>query len=187
MLSRTYIVKIAGTALQVPIAPCDIMVEGVVGTQALPVGNSAFYGAANVTAAPADWIAACGSNAYYEIRGRTLRIEKRAAVLAAGGFVPRFNLGWKLSVHPLIAVGPDACNLLLPIVSLSASLIGTPGNAVVMPEPSTFDDPAYGPCIRINANTSPGAFGVDTTPRIYAVHLNVFERKDEDFCNVGGP
>src|SRR5512137_2108421 len=185
MLSRTYIVKIAGEAQQVTIAPCDIMVEGVVGTQALPVGSAAFYGAPNVTAAPTTWVAVCHSNAYYEIRGRTLRIEKRAAVGAAGGFIPRFNLGWKLAVHPIAAAGTDACNLLLPIVSLSASLIGTPGNAAVMNEPTAFADPAYGPCIRIDANTSPAALGANTTPRIYAVYLDVFERRDESFSNIG--
>lgn len=185
MLHRTYIVQIAGVREQGSVVPCDIMVEDLVGSQLLPVASAAFYGAPNVTPAPVAWVNACGDNAYYEIRGRKLRLEHRTAAGAAAGFVPRFNLGWRLSVYPLASAHGDAANLLLPIVSLSASLINTPGDANVITEPAAFPDPTYGPCIRVNANSS--AIGVSTAPRLYAVHLGVNERKDEDFCHIGGP
>jgi len=179
MINRTYICKLDSS-----IATLDIMVRDLAGTQALPVASAAAYGAANVTAAPADWIALCLTGAYYEVRGRTLRLEQLAAAGAAAGFVPRTRLGWDISVYPIVHAALNGNSGLLPTIGLSASLAAEFGDAAVITEPTVFPDPTYGPVIRLI--TTDDLIEQDR-PRICVVHLSLPERKDEDFSNIGGP
>jgi hypothetical protein len=185
MIKRTYVVSFPGTQRTSPNF-IDICVRATMGTRALPVANPVTYGAANVTTPPLNWTAVCGDAAYYELRGRTLSVEHLFAAGAAGGFVERAHLGFDLIVTPY-GDWSAVQGLSPPSAQLSQSLLAAVGGDVGGAVPATnLADPTYGvsqPVIRV------------FTPRIgpapilglnVLVHLNIAERKDEDFSGVGG-
>jgi hypothetical protein len=153
--NRTYIVKLPGTGA------IDIMPEGPVGSRSAPVQ------AEDGTAPPAGWNG--GDGAYYEWRGRTLRFEKRAAVGAAGGFVPRLRLGWNLSLYRFQAA--VAASYRTPGVIVSQSLIDTIAGGLIAN--TTIADPSYGPVIRLTTSA-------ELADQIWVVHFSVAAEQDED-------
>lgn len=168
MIIRTYVVQMpAGSGSNQPV---DIIVEGYPGTQDDPISI------ANGTA-PSGWNAN-GNAAYYELLGRPLRLPN-ALDNGASQYVPRFHLGWNLTVtlmsNSAVPVPPP------PSVQYSASLIqnltsGDAGPSVTVP---TFADPTYGPSIRLT-NGSGGDGG-----QVYLVTLMVVEPKDIDRTPTG--
>lgn len=187
MIYRTYVVSLP-TAQRTAPNYVDICVRATMGTRVLPVANPITYGAPNVTAPPAGWVAACGDAAYYEIRGRVVPCERLFAAGAAGGFTERTRLGFKLIVtpygdwHSLTGYSPPAAQL---SQSLWAAVGGDTGGAV----PATnLADPVYGiaqPVIRVFAPRN--GEGGPATALLMLVHFDIAERKDEDYSPVGGP
>ncbi len=152
MIARTYYVEMPNP--EGGDVALDIVVE-LPGSQSEPIdsGNS-----------PAGWVGSGGS--YYEVRGRPLRLPVQ---VGDAGFVPRFNLGWSLSVVP---VGTGAEQQFLPGVQISESL-----QASLNATPLT--DPSYGPVIRLSGTAG------DVSGLVYTVHLLVMEAKDEDRTSTG--
>lgn len=160
MISRTYVVVMPEAESATPL---DILVQDDPGTQADPV-------------------VAGGDGAYYELRGRPLRVPVEAgasppsAAAVGAGFVPRLRLGFSLSVVPLAsAIVTD-----VPGVRLSESLISlasTDGGPLI--NVPSFADPAGGPAIRLTG-------GAETAGVFFLVSLVVNEAKDED-CDAQGP
>lgn len=190
MIHRTYFVNIP-TAQRSARATIDICVRATMGTRLLPVADPALYGAGNVTVPPAGWETACGGAAYYELRGRTLRVEQLATAGQAAGYVQRANLGFALSVTPYGGSWlAGAGDRILPCsAQLSASLLEHVGGDVGGAIPATdLADPVYGgiaqPVIRIFAPWDEG--GVQVTG-LLVVNFDIAERKDEDYDNIGGP
>lgn len=145
MISRQYIVKMPN---EVSTNPIDILVQNNPGSQAAPV-------------------VAGGDGAYYEWRGRPLRIPNPSG---SAGYVQRFRLGFLVSVTQYLnAVGTG-----LPGVQLSASLAKLSstdaGPTISVP---AFADPAGGPSIRLIG-------GAATAGGVYMVMIQVAEPKDED-------
>lgn len=171
---RTYIVKMPTS--QGSTSLLDIIVEGPVGSASAPVAGAGVAGPK--TAPPAGWVGEA-DGAYYEWRGRTLRIPVRFAAGAAGGFVPRFRLGWKLAVYKL--GDPDIFGAALDIF-YSQSLLGAALPTAFAGAAAVIPDPTYGPVIRLRWGLPPNG-GV--TPVYFAVHLDVFEAKDEDRDGTG--
>lgn len=137
MLTRTYIVKMPS---EVPTAALDILVQSAPGSQDDP--------------------ALPGDGAYYEWRGRPLRLETLVSAGAAGGFVPRLRLGLLVTITPIVAaVAAD-----VPGVQLSASLASLAstdsGPSIAVP---AFADPAGEPAIRlVGSSATSGLFYVVT-------------------------
>jgi hypothetical protein len=190
MINRTYVVNLP-SAQRAQGQIVDICVQATMGTRALPVADPATYGAGNVTAPPAGWVAACGGTAYYEVRGRTLRFEHLFGAGAAGGFVSRTNLGFHLSVQPYGSWGAGNSFEHLAGVQMSQSLIaavgGDVGGAIPPPNPNC-PDPVYGvaqPVIRIYVPFTEQ--GAAMAVGILLVNFSIFERKDDDFSNIGSP
>jgi hypothetical protein len=185
MINRTYIVNVPVAQRAQP-DYVDICVRATMGTRLLPVADPATFGAANVTAPPSGWVAACNVAAYYEVRGRTLRLEHLFGEGAAAGFTQRTNLGFQLTVTPYgdhrAATSPPGGAILSQ--SLLAHAGGDAGTAI----PATdLVDPVYGvaqPVIRLYV---PKAMAAATDVGLFVVSLDIFERKDDDFDNVGGP
>lgn len=180
MINRTYVVKTPSTGRSSS-GYVDICVQSNVGSRSLPVADPINYGAGNVTAPPSGWVAVCGDAAYYEIRGRELRLEHLAAAGVAGGFTPRTNLGFRLAITPY---GTTAVQTITASATLSTSLLtqvgGDTGNVIAS---ITLADPSYGPVIRIYAPQNGGGL----LTRTLLVHFDIMERKDDDYCNVGSP
>jgi hypothetical protein len=185
MIKRTYVV---GFPVPQRTSPnfVDICVRAPMGTRTLPVANSITFGP-NVTPPPPNWIATCGDAAYYEIRGRTLSFEHLFAAGAAGGFTERAHLGFDLIVTPYGMSWAIAQGFSPPAAQLSQSLLAAVGGDFGNAVPATnLADPTYGvpqPVIRISVPR------VGQTPLMglaVLVHLNIAERKDEDFSSVGG-
>lgn len=144
MISRLYIVKMP---TEVNTTPIDILVENDPGTQDDPV-------------------VAAGDGAYYEWRGRPIVLPNPAG---DSSFVPRFRLGFEVSVSPYSnAIVTD-----LPGVQLSESLasISSTDGGPLISVPS-FPDPA-GPAIRLVG-------GVGTAGKVFMVSVQIPEAKDED-------
>ena len=153
MISRTYVVLMPASSATTPL---DILVQNSPGTQAVP-------------------IVAGGDGAYYELRGRALRIPVLAAAGAAGGFVPRLRLGFSVAVVRInSAIVTD-----LPGVKLSASLISLAstdsGPTIAVP---AFPDPNGLPAIRLTG-------GAGTSGGFFLVSLRLNEAKDEDREGTG--
>ena len=153
MISRTYICRMPNSTG----VPLDIAVQNAPGARNAPVGTG---GAA----------ASAANGAYYELRNRVIRFPVLAAAGAAGGFVARARLGWRLSLYRYGAT------TLVPGVLLSASIINslssTEGGGPII-APAALADPGYGPTIRlINDDT--------LIQGIVIVHFGIFENKDED-------
>ncbi len=186
MIRRTYIVSIPTSQRTIP-QYVDICVRSGMGTRVLPVANPITYGAANVTAPPAGWVAACGDAAYYEIRGRVVPVERLFAAGAAGGFTERVRLGWKLVLTPYGDWGAAAGYSPLS-AQLSQSLLAAVGGDVGGAVPATnLADPVYGvaqPVIRVFV---PQIGETLLGGQILLVHFDIAERKDEDYSPVGGP
>jgi hypothetical protein len=185
MISRTYFAKLAsGQRIG---GYLDICVQHTMGTRLAPVADPATF--LGVTAPPAGWVAANGNSAYYEVRGRTLRIEHLFGEGAAAGFVQRANLGFRLSVVPYGNWQAQvALNFALGGIALSQSLLAAVGGdtspAIAA---NNLADPVYGtaqPVIRIYAPMSDQAY-VETG--LLLINLDIAERKDEDFSNIGSP
>lgn len=160
MISRTYVVKMPSTPDTA--APVDILVQNQPGTQAAPV----------VTA---------GDAAYYELRGRPLRIPVESggapptAAQIAAGFVPRFRLGVALSITPIrnaIAGVSPGVQLSSTLASLASTNVGPSINVPALA------DPAGGPSIRLIG-------GAATSGLFFLVSLQVPEAKDEDREGTG--
>lgn len=165
MLQRTYVARLDNPLTPGTYAPLDILPCGPVGSKALPIS------AANGNA-PAGWAAACGLGSFYELRSRVIV----AARSGTAGFVPRFALGWQITVTPytttaveVVAAQPNY----VPLVGLSASLVGSGSNALINAGLTGLADPAYGPTIRLFNN-------VNTAGGLYLVTLLVFDSQDED-------
>lgn len=179
MILRTYVVKTPDTDPYI-----DICVAAPMGTQAKPVANPLVYGANNVTSPPAGWVQAPGlgnsSGAYYEIRGRSLRLEARAGQV---GFTPRANLGFHLIVTPYGEQTVPSTTALTNGVQLSASLLAALGGDAggVIPV-ATFADPSYGPVIRLFTLTFVNS---RLGNPLCLVHFGIAENKDEDFSTLG--
>jgi hypothetical protein len=170
MIHREYVVQFINVGSSY-FPPCDIMVE-VPGLQSKPVASASAYGAGNVTPASTDWATACGANAYYELRGRPLRVPVKSGAV---GFTPRFQLGYHISTVPIHRTGEDAAIITFPRVALSASLAATPGDANVIQNVPALADPTYGPIIRLSVPS-----GDSSAAKLYLVSLDVFEDTDED-------
>ena len=186
MIKRTYIVSLP-TAQRTAPNYVDICVRATMGTRVRPVANPVTYGAANVTAPPAGWVAACGDAAYYELRGRVIPFERLFAAGAAGGFTPRVNLGFDLVVTPY-SEWATVIDYSPPTAQLSQSLLAAVGGDTGGAVPATnLADPVYGvaqPVIRIFAPRN--GEGAPLTNHLILVCFNIAERKDEDFSPVGG-
>lgn len=180
MINRGYIVLLDTTGQEPDL---DIVVR-LPGSATAPVAATAIYPNAGVTPAPAGWNG--GRGAYYEVRGRSIPIEKFSG---QAGFVPVTRLGLRLSIIALQnSQSVGNCSNLLPMVSLSATLAPAPGagNPAVFltPYSTAFADPSYGPVIRIDNSVllSPGSV---LGPAMYYVSLGIAEAKDEDFTPFG--
>lgn len=154
MLSRQYVVQMPDES---PSTALDILVQSAPGSQDEPV-----------TVADA---------AYYEWRGRPLRLEVLAADGVAGGFVPRLRLGFLVTVTQY-GPGPGTG---LPEVQLSESLAGDlsstdAGPSITIP---LFTDPNGEPAIRLNG-------GADTAGQQYLVSLLCPEAKEDNAPRGGG-
>jgi hypothetical protein len=185
MIKRIYIVSFPGTQRTTP-NYVDICVRATMGTRALPIANPVTYGAANVTAPPANWAAACGDAAYYELRGRTLSIEHLFAAGAAGGFSERARLGFDLIVTPY-GDWSSVQGLSPPSAQLSQSLLAAVGGDVGGAVPATnLADPTYGVVQSVIRIFTPRVGQTPILGKLVLVHFNIAERKDEDFSSVGG-
>lgn len=163
MIHREYIVKMPTTA---PTTPLDIIVQGYPGSQDAPISV-----AGGTT--PVGWSGSDG--AYYELRGRPLRLPVLAAAGQMGGFVPRLNLGFTLSILPVktaIVTDIPGVQLSQTLDSLASTDIGPTINIPVLA------DPAYGPVIRLTG-------GAATAGTYWILHLLVMEAKDEDRSATG--
>lgn len=129
--------------------PLDILVQNNPGTKTAPV-------------------VAGGDGAYYELRGRPLRVPNP---VGSAGPVPRLRLGFSLSIVQVLA----AVSGTFPGAQLSASLAALAAGSTI-PVP-TFTDPAGGPAIRLVGGTIGEA---STAGQIYIVSLLISEPKDED-------
>lgn len=129
----------------------DILVQNDPGTQADPV-------------------LVAGGGAYYETRGRPVRIPVLAAQGQSAGFVPRTRLGISLSIVSI----SSASSIPVPGTQLSASLASLSstdaGPTISVP---TFADPSGQPAIRLQADA-------DNEGEIFLVSLEIMEAKDED-------
>jgi hypothetical protein len=174
--NRTYIVKMPGS--QDAITYVDITVMGPVGTQAAPVSS-----AVGGTPPPVGWNGGASAAAFYEWRGRPLRIPVLAAPTSLAtpsgvnsGFVPRLRLGWRLALQELAPSGISAdFPAIVPSVSLG-SFAGGPAGAIIPVTPLL--DPTYGPVLRVFSS-------VALANKVYAIHFSVFEQKDEDRDPLG--
>lgn len=161
---RTYLVKMPSVSGTSPYF--DILPNGPVGTPDAPVRKTPAGG----TTPPNGWQPFTSDDGqFYEIRGRVIRFE---TVEGDDGFVPRARLGWIVAVN---CIDGGDCNI-GPVVQMSRSLIGTPPDAAFAS--ITFDDPAYGPVIRLF--NSP-----DTEGGLYSVNLELEEARDEDRTPFG--
>jgi hypothetical protein len=178
MINRTYIVKTPSTRATF----VDICVRATMGTRLAPVADPATY--VHATPAPSGWAAACGDAAYYEIRGRTLRLEHLFAEGAVGGFTPRVALGFNLSVVPYgVTAGVTSA---VSGVQLSQSLLAAVGGDVdTAIAAANLADPAYGPVIRLSIPLV--GYGNPQVAALYVVSFSVAERKDDDYDNLGSP
>lgn len=145
MIKRLYVVKMPTS---VPTTALDILVTNNPGTQSVPV-------------------VAGGDGAYYEWRGRPLRVPNPSGTT---GFVPRFRLGFAVSI-----AGYGAADVTdLPGFQLSASLASVSstdaGPTISVP---TFADPSGKPALRLVG-------GGNTAGQVYLVTLLVMEPKDDD-------
>jgi hypothetical protein len=186
MINRTYVVNVPGSQrVQAPYI--DICVRATMGTRLLPVADPVTYGAANVTAPPAGWVAACGGAAYYEIRGRTLRLEHLFGEGAAAGYVQRTNLNFDLTVTPYGDHRLGGAGAALGGAQLSQSLLEHVGGDVGTAIPATdLADPVYGvaqPVIRVHV---PQIENLATDTGLLLVSLNIFEMGDDDVHKVKG-
>jgi hypothetical protein len=154
MISRTYVVQMPGGGEAGH--QLDILVQDDPGTQSDPVVLS--------------------SGAYYEVRGRALRIPVLAAAGASAGFVPRLQLGFSISVTP---IGDTVTSI--PAVQLSASLASLAstdtGPTIAIP---AFADPNGQPAIRLTSDT-------DSDAGFFVVSLLISEQKDEDRDGAAAP
>lgn len=185
MINRTYVMSVPGAQRTQPNF-VDICVQATMGTRLLPVADPVTFGAANVTTPPPGWVVACGAAAYYEVRGRTLRLEHLFGEGIAAGFTQRANLGFKLTVTPygshLTATGPVGGAILSQ--SLLAHAGGDGGTAI---QTTDLADPVYGiaqPVIRVYV---PKTQGTATDTGLFLVSLDIAERKDDDYDNIGSP
>lgn len=183
MIHRTYVVRLPPANRDMAYLPCDIVLA-VPGSYAAPVADAATYVGATVTAPPAGWVAACGAAAYYELRGRALRLEQ---VVGQAGFTPRTRLGFHLSILTLQEPAGGARQFTnydqVPFASLSASLSLPPGSSAAIwgSYANVFTDPSYGPVIRI---WNQAELHSEADP-IYLVNFQIAENKDEDFETLG--
>ncbi len=110
------------------------------------------------------------NGAYYEWRGRPIRLETLAADGATGGFVPRTRLGLKFSIVEITSGTAGA----LPGVQLSASLASLAstdaGPTINIP---AFADPSGEPVIRLRNSA-------DSAEGFFMVSVEISEAKDED-------
>lgn len=146
MISRQYVVKMPN---EVATNTVDILVQNNPGSQSAPV-------------------VAGGDGAYYEWRGRPLRIPNPSTTAAS--YVQRFRLGFIVAITPIsTAIVTD-----LPGVQFSASLAKLSstdaGPTISVP---AFADPAGGPAIRLTGDTG-------TAGKVFVVSVSLPEPKDED-------
>lgn len=160
MISRLYVVLMP---LETPGTALNILVESAPGTKDAP-------------------IVAGGDGAYYEWRGRPVRVPVHSggapptAAAIAAGFTPRLRLGFQVTVTPYgAAIATD-----LPSVQLSESLAGDLSSTDVGPTISiaALADPAGEPVIRLVG-------GAGTAGLFYLVSLTCPEGKDEDRTSDG--
>jgi hypothetical protein len=148
MISRTYLVLMPD---ETPTTPLDILVESDPGTPDAPV--------------------IVGDAAYFEWRGRPLRIPVLAVDGTDEGFVPRLRLGFSLSILPW----SNSASAGLPSVQPSESLLGT---VTVGSGTPNLADPNDEAVIRLIGTA-------DTAGQYYIVSLMCPEAKDEDRSNTG--
>jgi hypothetical protein len=180
--SRTYLAKMPTVAGTMPYL--DLLIEGPVGTAALPVKVAAggttppsgWQGGTDFTNAPGG----VGDGQFYELRSRTKRIEQPfgATNNDVSSFVPLLRLGWEIAVVCTDS-GDDGCAP--PVcVLFSASLIGrpvAPFDVAGIAIPNV--DPSYGPVLRlVNAP--------DVQGRVFVVSFNIMDATDEGRSPVGG-
>ena len=149
MISRLYVVKMP---TEVSTNPVDILVETNPGSQAAPVVSGT-------------------DGAYYEWRGRPIVLPNPSG---DSSFVPRFRLGFEVSITPY----GNAMSQSTPSVQLSASLASVSstdaGPTISVP---AFADPAGGAAIRLIGGVSSG---ITTAGLVYLVSVQIPEAKDED-------
>lgn len=159
MISRTYTVLMPSNA-------------GATAQVDIPVENF------NPSAAPAP--VAVGADGFYsEWRNLPIRVPIKAgsAATPANGFVPRFRLGFSISVQQIGGTG--AANLLA--IQLSRSLVGnvfSDAAGATTPGDGTFQDPSGAPTIRL-LNTA-AVQGLT-----FRVHLLVYTQSDDQANRIG--
>jgi hypothetical protein len=191
MIHRTYVVKTPSGSIN---AFVDVCVQAPMGTRLAPVTDpSVLPPGTPVTLPPTGWAGNFGDAAYYEIRGRTLRLERLAG---ANGFTQRTNLGFALVLTPYGAIDHslDREFSLWNIsggVQLSQSLLAAVGDGLAIPT-TNLADPIYGsaqPVIRVFAPLTvtgdPLAQSEGRSFQIYLVHFLIAENKDEDWSPLG--
>jgi hypothetical protein len=154
MITRTYVVKMPE---EVATTPLYILVTDDPGSQDAPV-------------------VAGTDGAYYEIRGRPLRIPVLASEGPSEGFVPRCRLGFLVSVTAFNTSSP----VVMPRAQLSESLTQNLSSTDSGPTISvpTLADPSGSPAILMLGSTG-------TEGGVYLVTLMCPEAKDEDRSNTG--
>lgn len=146
----------------------------------IPVQGNASWGAVGLTSGP---VVVVGVDGFYvEQRNRTIRVPVLAgtATAAAAGFVPRFRLGFEISIVPVNGIGGNAhAPMSTPRVQCSRSLVGdvfSTAAGATTPGDDTFQDPSGTiPTIRLH-NTADS----DIAGRLFRLFLSVMEAKDED-------
>jgi len=178
MISRTYLVTMPTNSGSM--TSLDILVRGPVGVGPADPAGGAFAPvrvAAGGTTPPAGWGTNAGDGQFVEWRSRPISIPVLFAAGVAGGFVPRFQLGWSFAIAAADSAG-DGCTI-SPVALYSASLIGSPASPFAVTGISTPNtDPAYGPVIRLM--NSP-----DVAGRSFVVGLHVAQARDEDRQETG--
>jgi hypothetical protein len=179
---RTFLAKMPTVAGTMPYL--DILIEGPVGTAALPVKVAAggttppsgWQGGADFVNAPGG----VGDGQFYELRGRTKRIEQPfgATNNDISSFVPLTRLGWEVSLvcsdNTDDGCAPPCC------VLYSASLIGRPASPFdVMGIAIPNVDPSYGPVLRL-LNTP------DVQGRVFTLCWSVNDANDEGRSPTAG-
>lgn len=131
----------------------------------------------NFTPGSAPAPVAAGSDGFYmEWRNRPLRVPIKAgsATTPATGFVPRFRLGFSLSIIPISATPVTA----LPSVQCSRSLVGDVFSTVsgtTTPGDGTYQDPSGSPAIKINNLNDATVKG-----KLFRVSLLVMDRFEDN-------
>jgi hypothetical protein len=163
MISRTYICRLPDNGA----VNLDIAVRNTPGTRAAPVGTGGV-------------VASAANGAYYELRGRAIRFEQLAltpAATANPAFTRRANLGWRIAAYIYGGAAVTESPVFLLSNSIVQALASTEVGGPII-APATLADPAYGPTLRVVNHAN-------LVARIFIVHFDIMEQKDDDRSPAG--